>query len=111
MNVIAADSDDEARAQFDLRRREFARAIFSRPGHRLDDTQLEAVLASPQAGMVDQMLRHAALGTPDAVAAYLDEFRALTDADELITAHQADTIEGRVHSLELLAQVTGLVAA
>ncbi len=111
VNVLAADTEEEARAQFETRRREFARGIFSRPGQRLDDTQLEAVLASPQAAHVDQMLRFTAIGTPDAVAAYLEEFRALTDADELITAHQADTIEGRVHSLELLAQVAGLVTA
>ena len=108
VNVIAADSDEEARAQFETRRREFARAIFSRPGQRLDDTQLAAVLASPQAGQVDQMLRYTALGTPGAVAAYLERFRDLTAADELITAHHADTIEGRVRSLELLAQAVGI---
>jgi luciferase family oxidoreductase group 1 len=111
VNVIAADSDEEARAQFATRRHEFARGIFSRPGHRLDDAQVEGVLASPHGAMVDQMLRYTAMGTPDAVAAYLTEFRALTEADELITAHQADTVDARLRSLELLAQVAGLVNA
>ena len=108
VNVLAADTEDEARRQFQTRRHEFARAIFSRPGHRLEDAQVEAVLASPQGATVDQMLRHTALGTPDAVIASLEDFTALTGADELITAHQADTIEGRLRSLELLAS---LVAA
>jgi luciferase family oxidoreductase group 1 len=111
VNVLAATSEDEARRQFETRRREFARGIFSRPGQRLDDAQVDAVLASPQGAQVDQMLRHTAMGPPDAVAAYLADFRELTQADELITAHQADTIDARLQSLELLAQVAGLVAA
>ncbi len=105
VNVLAADDDDEARRQFAARRREFARGIFSRPGRRLDDAQLGAVLASPQAAHVDQMLRFTAMGTADRVEAYLEEFVTLTEADELITAHQADTLDGRLRSLELLADV------
>jgi luciferase family oxidoreductase group 1 len=111
VNVLAADSEDEARRHFETRRREFARGIFSRPGRRLNDAELDAVLASPQAAVVDGMLKHTAMGTPDTVATSLEAFRDLTEADELITAHQADTIEGRLRSLELLAQVAGLVAA
>jgi len=108
VNVLAADSETDARRHFQTRRHEFARGIFGRPGHQLDDAQVEAVLASPQGAMVDQMLKHTALGTPDAVLAFLEDFHALTEADELITAHQAETIEGRLRSLELLAN---LVAA
>jgi luciferase family oxidoreductase group 1 len=111
VNVLAADSHDEARRQFDKRRRQFARGIFSPPGRPLDDAQLDAVLAGPQAGQLDQMLQYTAMGTPEVVSAYLAEFAALTAADELITAHQADTLEGRVRSLELLAQVASLVPA
>src|SRR3712207_3683845 len=104
-------SEGEAQRQFATRRREFARGIFSRPGHRLDDAQVEAVLASPPGAMVDQMLRCTAVGPPGAIRAHLADFRALTGADELITAHQADTLDGRLRSLELLAQVAGLVTA
>jgi luciferase family oxidoreductase group 1 len=111
VNVLAADEDEEARAQFETRRREFARGIFSRPGQPVGDAQLDAILASPQAEHVDQMLQYTAMGTPDVVAAYLEEFVALTDADELITAHQAGTLESRLRSLELLAQVGNLAPA
>src|SRR4051794_23134950 len=83
VNVLAADSEDEARRQFEVRRREFGRGIFSRPGHRLTDAELDAVLTSPQSAQLDQMLTYTAMGTSDAVAAYLQEFRGLTDADEL----------------------------
>jgi luciferase family oxidoreductase group 1 len=111
INVLAADTEEEARGHFEQRRREFARGIFSRPGRRLGDADLDAVLASPQGAMVDQMLRYTAMGAPDAVAASLEDFQALTEADELITAHQADSLEGRLRSLELLAQVAGLLPA
>src|SRR5207237_1182696 len=80
VNVLAADSEEEARGQFATRRREFARGIFSRPGRRLDDAQVDAVLASPQGAMVDQMLQYTATGSPDAVAAYLTDLRALRHA-------------------------------
>jgi luciferase family oxidoreductase group 1 len=111
VNVLGADTEDEARRDFEHRRREFARGLFSRPGHRIDDVQLEAVLASPQIGQVDQMLHFSAVGTPDMVGAYLEGFRAFTDADELITTHQSRTLEGRLRSLELLAAVAGLPSA
>ena len=73
--------------------------------------QLDALLASSEARHVDQMLRFSAVGTPDRVGAYLEEFRALADADELITTHQARTLAGRLRSLELLAGVAGLQPA
>src|SRR3954468_1850695 len=70
VNVIAADTESAAQAHFEHRRRTFARSLFSRPGHKLNDEELEFVLRSPQGAHVDQMLTYTALGTPDAVAKY-----------------------------------------
>ena len=50
------------------------------------------------------MMTYTAAGTPREVGAYLDEFVLLTGADELITVHQAPTIEGRLRSVTLLAE-------
>ena len=111
VNVLASDSDAEARRQLALRRRTLARGIFSRPGRRLRDEELEVVLRSPQGVHVDQMLTYTAAGTPETVRTYLDEFRAHADADELMVVHQGDTIASRLRSLELLAETAGLVAA
>ena len=55
------------------------------------------------------MMKYSAIGTPDTVLEYLDEFTAHADADELIVAHQNTGIEGRLRSVELLAEVAGLV--
>jgi alkanesulfonate monooxygenase SsuD/methylene tetrahydromethanopterin reductase-like flavin-dependent oxidoreductase (luciferase family) len=111
VNVIAADDDATAERSFAARRRMFAKGIFRRPGQPLSEEQLDALLASPQAAHVDQMLTYTALGTPDKVAAYLEDFRAQTGADELITVHQADSVEGKLRSLELTAEVVGLTVS
>jgi luciferase family oxidoreductase group 1 len=111
VNVLAADTEAEARRQLELRRRTLVRALFSRPGQRLSEEDIDAVLRAPQGLHVDQMLTYTAVGTPDAVKAYLDEFRAHADADELIVVHQGDTAETRLRSLELVAETAGLIAA
>jgi luciferase family oxidoreductase group 1 len=110
-NVIASEDEAEARRQLDIRRRTMARTLFSPPGRRLSDPEVEAVLRSAQGLHLEQMMTYSAVGTPDAVKAYLDEFRAHADADELILAFQGDRPEARLRSLELVAATTGLVAA
>jgi luciferase family oxidoreductase group 1 len=111
VNVLAADSEAEARRQLEARRRDIGRTILSPPGHRLTDDEVERALESPQGRHVERMFTHTAVGTADAVAAYLEDFRAYADADELITVHGADTIEGRVRSLELVAETAGVATA
>jgi len=111
VNAIASDSDEEAQRHQELRRRAMARALFSRPGQRLDDDTVDAVLRAPQGRQLDEMLVYSAVGTPDTVKAYLEEFGAHADADELMVAHQAADAAARLRSLELVAETAGLVAA
>ncbi len=111
VNVLAADRDAEALRQLERRRRVVARAIFSRPGLPIAEEDVDEVLRGPRGRHVDQMLAHTAAGIPDAVAAFLADFRRYADADELMTVHGADTAEGRLRSLELVAGTAGLAAA
>ena len=111
VNVLAADTDAEARRQLEVRRREIGRTILSPPGRRLADDEVDRALRSPQGRHVERMFTYLALGTRDAVAAYMDDFRAHADADELITVHGADTVEGRLRSLELVAETADAAAA
>ena len=74
VNVIAADTDDAARAQFDVNRRARVKRLFTRGDEPLTDAEVDAVLASPQAAAVDQMLVYTAVGTPSTVVAFLDDF-------------------------------------
>ena len=104
MNVIAADTEESALRQKELRRRNFTRALFSRQGQKLSDEEVIEVLNSPQGAHVDQMFTYAAVGTPDVVKAGVENFAALTQADEIITAHHCESGSARIRSLELLAQ-------
>ncbi|SHN47509.1 LLM class flavin-dependent oxidoreductase [Cryptosporangium aurantiacum] len=103
VNVLAADSDEDARRQLELTRRLRARALFGR-GRNLTDAETDELLQSGAAQHVDQMLTYSAVGTPGDVRTYLEGFREEADADELITAHQSPNTEGRLRSVELLAK-------
>lgn len=102
VNVIAADSDDEAHEQWATVRR-WRVARFVAPGRDLSDDEADAILASPQGQQIAQMMHYSAVGTPEHVTAYLDEFAALARADELITAHASPTLDQRLRSVDLLA--------
>jgi luciferase family oxidoreductase group 1 len=104
VNVIAADTDDEAQTQWETVRR-YRIARFVAPGRDLTDDEADAILASPQGQQIAQMMHYSAIGTPDQVKSYLDEFAELAGADELITAHSSPTIEQRLRSVDLLADV------
>jgi luciferase family oxidoreductase group 1 len=104
VNVIAADTDDEARTQWETVRR-YRIARFVAPGRDLTDDEADAILASPQGRQIAQMMHYSAVGTPESVKTYLDEFADVAGADELITAHASPTIEQRLRSVDLLADV------
>jgi luciferase family oxidoreductase group 1 len=102
VGVIAAETEESAAAQLEAARRIRARALFGR-GKRLSEEDVTALLESPQAAVVDEMLAYTAVGTSDEVAAYLENFAKESDADELITAHYSDSVPNRLRSVELLA--------
>jgi alkanesulfonate monooxygenase SsuD/methylene tetrahydromethanopterin reductase-like flavin-dependent oxidoreductase (luciferase family) len=102
VNVIAAESDEEARVGLERRRRSLARVLFGRSGQPLDEAAIDQVLGGPQGQHVDQMLTFTALGRPEDVRAYLADFREYADADELLVAHHAESVDGRLRSLDLL---------
>jgi len=110
VNVIAADDDDEAQAQFVAVRRSRASRMLAR-GKDLTDDEVDALLASPQGQLFSQMMRYTAVGTPATVADYLASFTEFAQADELMVVHASPGIDARLKSLDLLADVAGLVPA
>ena len=106
INVTAADTTEAAGEQFQAIRRARAVSLFGRRlglPQDLSDEQADELLASAVGMHVDQMLRYAAVGSPDEVCEYLDKFVAKTGADELITVHQASSLQARLRSVTLLA--------
>ena len=109
VNVIAADSASEAQDMM-LATKRARVSLFFGGGREFTDDEADMVLDSPQGQHASQMMRYSAVGTPDVVMEYLTEFGKHADADELIVAHQSTGTEGRLRSVELLAQAAGLVA-
>jgi luciferase family oxidoreductase group 1 len=116
VNVIAADTERAAREQLQGIRRARAVSLYgrARPGQNtedLTDEHADQLLAAGLGDQVDQMLTYSAVGTPAQVSDYLDGFIRHTEADEVIVAHQAPTIEGRLRSVTLLAEAMQTVPA
>jgi hypothetical protein len=57
------------------------------------------------------MMHFTVAGTPPAVEAYLEAFTEHAGADELITVHPSPTLTTRLRSVELTAEVHGLLPA
>ncbi|MFI5937578.1 LLM class flavin-dependent oxidoreductase [Actinoplanes sp. NPDC051494] len=103
VNVIAADTHDEAVAQMTASYRARTRSFLTRGplGRNLTDAEIDEFLASPSGRNLAAMTKYTAVGTADEVRDYLETFAKEAGADELITAHHAQNVTDRVHSVEL----------
>jgi luciferase family oxidoreductase group 1 len=108
VNVIAADTEADARRQLLITRRARLRRFIVRPGVEVSDAECDRILASPQGAQIDHMMKHQAVGTPAAVREQLEAFVEFAQADELMVCHQAPSIEGRLRSVELTAEAMAL---
>ena len=110
LNIIAAETDEDAQRQFLAAKRGRVSALFGR-GRRFTDEEADAILESDAGRSVEQMVVYSAVGTPDHVKDYVESFAKQADVDELIVAHQSTTSAGRLQSVRLLADAIGLSAA
>lgn len=108
VNAIAADSAADAHKMFQATKRARVSLFFGN-GRVFSDDEADMILDSPQGQHMAQMMKYSAVGTPDTVLEYLEEFTAHADADELIVAHQSAEVEDRLRSVELVAEAAGLV--
>ena len=107
VNVVVADSDDAAADMLQQVTRARMRRFIA-PGHTLSDDAVDGLLRSGQGQHVIEMMQYTAAGTPPVVKDYLDGFAKEADADEVMVVHAAPTIESRLRSVELVADVCGL---
>jgi luciferase family oxidoreductase group 1 len=111
-NVVAAAEADEARGHFEEARRRRVRSMISRqPGGRVpdySDADIDAFLGTPSGRQIADMMRYTAVGAPEDVRKYLEEFAEGVQADELIVAHHISDVAARVRSVELTAEAMGL---
>lgn len=102
VNVIAAESDEAG----EVERQQVVRARVARflaGNQTLDDAQIDRLVESRQGQQVASMMKYTAVGSPDTVRTYLDEFAKHADADELMLTPSSRNSQRRIAALQLIA--------
>jgi luciferase family oxidoreductase group 1 len=110
VNVIAADTTEQAEAEARAALRHRVRVLLGR-GRPFTDDEADLLLESPAGAPVRDMGRYSAVGTPSEVVASVDRFALHAQADELIVVAASPGRANRMRSLELLAAAVNLRAA
>ena len=107
VNVVAADTEDEAAWLFTSIQQRFLGMQRGRRGplpQPISPAEMEVLWAPHEKAGVQRMLAAAAVGSPAAVCAQLQAIVDKTGADELIVAGAIHSHAARLRSYELLAQ-------
>ncbi|HEY4557600.1 MAG TPA: LLM class flavin-dependent oxidoreductase [Enteractinococcus sp.] len=101
-NLIIADTEDHAQHMWERAKRARVRTMLGR-GRKLSDDEVEQLVHSAPGQQVLQMLEMTAVGTPDQVRDWLDDFAARVNADELMITNLAGPLEDRKRALQLIS--------
>lgn len=109
VNIIAADSDEEARRLFTTQQMSFANLLrgtnqLSVPP--IDD--IESYWSPAEKAQAHQMLERSIIGSPATVAQGIRDLVAETGADELIVVSDVYEHKARLRSFELIAEAAEL---
>ena len=113
LNVVCADSDDEAARLFTSLQQRFLGMLRGRRGplpRPVDPAAMSSLWTPAEQAGVMQMLSVSAAGAPATVRAQLEELVAHTQADEMIVASAVHDHAARRRSYELLAALANPVA-
>lgn len=106
VNVICADSDEEAQRLATSGQQQFLNIVRGRTGQLKPPVDSMEPLWTPQEkAIVERTLTYSAVGSPDTVRARLESFLETTGADEMIVASTIYDHPARLHSYELLADI------
>lgn len=109
LNVIAADTDEEAEALREQvlasRVRSLARRVPQLAGADLDDDMVAELMDTPVGQQAKHMGTYTVRGSRETVAAGLADFERLADADELMVANVAPGRDARERTLRVLAEI------
>lgn len=101
-NVIIADTEERAQQLWDRAQRSRIRSMLGR-GRNLSDEDVEQLMHSAPGQQVLQMLEMSAVGTPDTVREWLDDFATRINADEVIITNMAGPLDDRKRALQLIS--------
>jgi luciferase family oxidoreductase group 1 len=107
VNVVAADTDEEARRLFTTVQQSFTNLVRGAGGKLqppIDD--IEDYWTPPEKRQASRMLKHSIVGSRDTVRRDLESFVTRTKADELMVVTHLYGHTARVRSYEIVAEVT-----
>ena len=112
LNVIAAETDAEARRLFTSLQQAFINLRRGRPGKFPPPVEtLEGAASELEMAGVEHALRYSVVGSRETVRAGLEAFADLTRADELMVTSQIHDHAARLRSFEIVASLRGAAAA
>ena len=106
INIIAADTDAQAKFLFTSIQQQFANLRRGVPGQlQPPRTDMENFWNGTEHLSVHHALRYALVGSPETVTRELEEFLTLTQPDELMIAGAMYDHSARLHSYELISKL------
>ncbi len=112
LNVIAAETEREARRLFTSLQQAFLNLRRGRPGKFPPPVEtLEGTASELEMAGVEHALRYSVVGSRETVRAGLEAFADLTRADELMLTSQIHDHAARLRSFEIVASLRGAAAA
>jgi luciferase family oxidoreductase group 1 len=106
VNVFAADTDSEAKLLFSSLQQAFVSLRRGRPRPLPPPVaDFERELLPGEAALLNDMLRHTVIGSPETVRQGLTSFIEATGADELMITSQTFDHHARLHSFEITANL------
>jgi luciferase family oxidoreductase group 1 len=109
VNVVAADTDDEARRLFTTIQQSFTNLLRGSPGKLqppIDD--IEEYWTPAEKYQASHMLEYSIVGSPGTVRRGLERLAASTKADEMMIVSSLYDHAARVRSYEIVAEIAGL---
>jgi len=108
LNVVAADSDEEARRLFTTVQQSFTNLVRGAPGKLqapIDD--IDEYWSAAEKHQASRMLKYSIVGSAETVRRELETFVSHTSADELMIVSHLYDHAARVCSYEIVAEVAG----
>ncbi len=105
VNVVAADTDAEARRLFTSVQQQFINLRRGTPGQLPPPVEPATITDLVELSGVSQALRYSVVGSPETVKRGLTHFIDQTQPDEIMTTAQIFDHSARLHSFDLTAQV------
>ena len=108
VNVVAANTDEEARRLFTTVQQSFTNLVRGAPGKlQAPIDKIDEYWTPGEQHQASRMLKYSIVGSPETARRELEDFVGLTNADELMIVTSIYDHPARVRSYEIVAEVVG----